>query len=396
MKKSRLFIDDSHAAGTDLPEYLPSTDELVSCLSDIDPSVRSNAANAGTREPTPAVPIFGQPSRTADSVATSGRKAACPRVSIVMAVHNGETLIRKAIESALAQTEQSLELIVVDDGSTDGTRAAVDHYRKQDPRVRLIAGRTRRGPGHARNRGIDAAKGEWIAVLDADDWYSKERLEILLAAADRHGASLLADNQLFVRDDGSRPHRRLIRASKGKPRRLTTSGLLRNDKIGRTGNFGLLKPIVRRQALIAHGIRYNEEITLGEDFYFLLDCLRRMETLLLIPEPHYFYRIHRASISSSPAVETLIPMLKAQRVHTRQFDPALQPETRQLMHERTNDLERYIRYKTLMERLAFGDLRGASERIAKDPGTLFLLARGVARFLERQSAIYWARFLTVL
>lgn len=313
-----------------------------------------------------------------------------------MAVHNGETFIRKAIESALAQTESSLELIVVDDGSTDGTRDVVAQYRRRDPRVRLLTGSKRRGPGHARNKGIDAASGEWIAILDSDDWYSKERLEIMLSAAAEHGASLLADNQLFVRDDGSRPHRRLIRATRGQPQLLTIPGLLRNDRVCGTTNFGLLKPLVRRRALIAHGIRYDEELVIGEDFYFLFECLRRIGDLLLVLQPHYFYRMHRSSTSSSPAVEKLVPMLKAQRVHARLLEPVIDPATRRLMHKRTSDFERYIRYKKLIKRLALGDLRGASERMLRDPGALFLLIRSAARFLERRGAIYWARFYAAL
>ena len=95
-----------------------------------------------------------------------------PDISVVIAVYNGGATIRCAIQSVLAQTYQAHELIVVDDGSTDDTAAVVAEF---GGRVKYLHQRNA-GVSAARNAGAAAATGEWLAFLDADDWYYPDRL----------------------------------------------------------------------------------------------------------------------------------------------------------------------------------------------------------------------------
>ena len=95
------------------------------------------------------------------------------KVSVVIATWNSEKFISKAIDSALQQ-KVSLEVIVVDDFSSDNTCEVVENYR--DERVRLIKSNSNGGPGYARNIGFEAAKGKWIAILDSDDYFLPNRL----------------------------------------------------------------------------------------------------------------------------------------------------------------------------------------------------------------------------
>jgi Glycosyl transferase family 2 len=90
-----------------------------------------------------------------------------PKVTIVIPVHNREQLVKRAIRSCLGQTEADFEVNVVDDGSTDKTQEAVRCF--DDPRIRLFTQSRNMGVGPARNRGVDEARGVWIAVLDSDD-----------------------------------------------------------------------------------------------------------------------------------------------------------------------------------------------------------------------------------
>ena len=105
-----------------------------------------------------------------------------PDVSIVIAAFNAAQTIDRAITSALAQQGVSLEVVVSDDRSTDTTLAVVRAIA--DPRIRIVALPENRGPGAARNAAIDAARGRWIAVLDADDTLLPERLARMIAKAE--------------------------------------------------------------------------------------------------------------------------------------------------------------------------------------------------------------------
>lgn len=99
---------------------------------------------------------------------------ASPRFSVIIAVYNGANTIARAIESVLSQTCAPLELIVVDDGSTDATADIVSGY--SDRLVYLY--QENAGVSVARNRGVERARGDWIAFLDADDWYYPDRLQL--------------------------------------------------------------------------------------------------------------------------------------------------------------------------------------------------------------------------
>jgi len=108
-----------------------------------------------------------------------------PKVSVVMSVYNDATYLREAIESILDQTLHDFEFIIIDDGSTDNTRATVQSYN--DPRIRLVDNETNLGLPISLNRGIGLARGEYIARQDADDMSLPYRLERQAAYLDAHG-----------------------------------------------------------------------------------------------------------------------------------------------------------------------------------------------------------------
>ena len=94
-------------------------------------------------------------------------------VSVIVPAHNAEATVAETIESALQQTHADLEIIVVDDGSSDGTVALCNAYRARDTRIRVIS-TAQAGVASARNTGIENANGQFIAPLDADDFGAQE------------------------------------------------------------------------------------------------------------------------------------------------------------------------------------------------------------------------------
>jgi Glycosyl transferase family 2 len=99
-----------------------------------------------------------------------------PLVSVILPVYNGETSVGQTLQSALSQTYRNIEVLVVDDGSSDRTRIIVEEYAARDPRVRIID-QPNGGVARARNNGIAQARGEFIATLDADDLWDPAKIE---------------------------------------------------------------------------------------------------------------------------------------------------------------------------------------------------------------------------
>ena len=99
-----------------------------------------------------------------------------PLVSVILPVYNGESDVEVTLDSALEQTYRNIEVIIIDDGSRDGTRALVEARALRDSRIRVIT-QLNRGVAAARNRGLADARGEFIAPLDADDVWDPMKLE---------------------------------------------------------------------------------------------------------------------------------------------------------------------------------------------------------------------------
>lgn len=112
-----------------------------------------------------------------------------PLISIIVPVYNVEAYLRKCIDSILAQTYKSIEVILVDDGSSDQSPEICDNYAKEDSRVTVMHQKNG-GLSDARNTGIEAVSGSWISFIDSDDWIEEDFIERLLNLATRHKADI--------------------------------------------------------------------------------------------------------------------------------------------------------------------------------------------------------------
>jgi glycosyltransferase involved in cell wall biosynthesis len=110
-----------------------------------------------------------------------------PKISVIMLTYNREKLVGRAIESILNQTMRDFEFIIVDNGSTDRSGVIADEYAARDPRIQVIH-RERGNIGSGRNTGLDAARGEYIAFIDDDDWAETDFLEFLYGLAINNNA----------------------------------------------------------------------------------------------------------------------------------------------------------------------------------------------------------------
>ena len=125
-----------------------------------------------------------------------------PLVSIIVPAFNRSGCIANALASIQAQTYDSWEAIVVDDGSTDTTPVVVEELGRQDPRIRLVRHDRNRGAQAARNSGINAASGDWVAFLDSDDTYVPDSLEVRLRVAQEENVSVVHSGGDVLYEDG--------------------------------------------------------------------------------------------------------------------------------------------------------------------------------------------------
>jgi glycosyltransferase involved in cell wall biosynthesis len=131
----------------------------------------------------------------------NGEPVSDPTFTVVMPAYNAADTIADSIRSALAQTESDFELVVVDDGSADGTGVEVARFT-HDPRVRLV-GQSNKGLAAARNRGLAEARGRYVSFLDADDLLLPRYLATMAATLERAPEAAFADCDFWILDDAS-------------------------------------------------------------------------------------------------------------------------------------------------------------------------------------------------
>ncbi|MGY6214217.1 glycosyltransferase family 2 protein [Methylolobus aquaticus] len=217
-----------------------------------------------------------------------------PVVSVIIPSYNTAALIGRAIHSARSQSLSAIEIIVVDDASSDDSVAVVE--RLADERIRLIALPTNQGAAAARNHAIDAARGKWVAVLDSDDWYEPTRLQRLVDFAETRGADIVADDLHLIRDGEAEPFGTLLGQSAMRlGGRIEAATLVESETFDRHSlRLGLCKPVFLRSFLIDRQIRYDPTIKVTHDFWMLLECLIQGAHFELLPEPLYCYVVERA------------------------------------------------------------------------------------------------------
>ena len=205
------------------------------------------------------------------------------RVSVVMPVYNAADTVAQSMRSVLAQTHAGVELVVVDDCSHDGSAVVIDRIASNDSRVVTLRLPCNGGVAAARNAGIEAASGDYIAFLDSDDWWHPRKLEIQLAHMREAGARVSYTGYQRVDEDG-RPL-----STVRPPTSVRYADMLKSNRIGNlTGLYDRTLGEARFQR-VGH-----------EDYVFWLQMVRRAgwAVCAVHPEPLAFYLVRAGSLSA--------------------------------------------------------------------------------------------------
>ena len=217
-----------------------------------------------------------------------------PIVSIIVPVYNAETTLPRCVESILNQEYPDIELLLVDDGSRDGSGALCDAYAARDSRVRVIH-RANAGVSAARNAALDRARGTYLQFLDSDDWITPNATRLLVRTAEERHCDLVISD--FYRVVGERV------SHKGD---IDDDGLLTREEYAAhmmenpaDFYYGVLwNKLYRRRIVEAHHLRMDPEISWCEDFMFNLEYIRHAGTFCALPVPIYYYVKTKGSLAN--------------------------------------------------------------------------------------------------
>jgi succinoglycan biosynthesis protein ExoO len=294
----------------------------------------------------------------------------CPDVSIIVAAFNAEQHIEHALASALAQTDVSLEVIVSDDASTDRTIAVVEAIG--DDRLRVVKLSTNGGPGAARNAAVDVARGEWLAVLDADDAMDPGRIAKLIGAARAAHADIVADN-LVVDTDVNRELLIAELLDESSHEIGFISYVLNNRPTKRGLSYGYLKPLFRTSFLREHELRYDPQLRIGEDFMIVAEMLVRGATYVRHRSAGYTYRRHATSISHRLGVSAAQAMVEADARFLTRHGPHMRPAARAAIASHARSARDAAAYARCLEALKSRKYGGAAFEVARRPAVLGLM-----------------------
>lgn len=311
-------------------------------------------------------------------------------ISVVIPARNAAPWIRNAIGSVAAQTLAAHEIIVIDNASKDDTCAVVRQMQLTIPGLVLVRNQKDLGVAASRNIGIGRATGDWIAFLDADDWFAPTRLRRLIDLGERNGANIVADNQFFTLGPEGPPLRTLIATHGCQIEMIDIESFLRRDRFIAIGNFGLLKPIFRRNFLQATRIRYDEDpaIRIGEDSLFYISCLITGERILLTDEALYFYRRHPDSLTHTIATDSMRILVKKNRVLLAQLRAEAGSSLAEAVEQTLTDQDDILAYFELVELVRRRRWLAALRRLfVSGRRTYFLLRRSTQGLASRISEL---------
>ena len=127
-----------------------------------------------------------------------------PKISVIIPVYNAENYLRKCLQSVCEQSLKDLEIICINDGSTDNSQEILERFAADDSRIRIIK-QSNTGLSATRNKGIFLAKGEYLGFVDADDWINPDFYNTLYSAADNKNADVALGGIICVKDDSRKP-----------------------------------------------------------------------------------------------------------------------------------------------------------------------------------------------
>lgn len=206
-------------------------------------------------------------------------------VSVITPTYNSENFISETIDSILGQSYTNLELILIDDASLDNTREIINTYKARDPRIVTVFLKENSGSGIARNRGIETARGKYLAFVDSDDFWNKDKLKTQINFMQKHEYTFTYTKYSFINESGM-----LVKEYNIAPNQCNYLRLLIQDCIGCS------TVMIDCEKL---GKEYMPDLRNRQDWALWLKYVRKSGKAYGLRYPYTHYRMRKGSISSN-------------------------------------------------------------------------------------------------
>ena len=216
-------------------------------------------------------------------------------ISVIVPVHNAERFLSDCLGSLTDQTYRKLEILVIDDGSTDGSAALCRRWQEKDGRIRFFQ-KENGGVSSARNLGLDEARGEYVAFVDADDWVLPEMFLEQLELLQSRDADMILGGYRAVGEKERETFRKEGILRDGRAEKMSGAGCIQTDAAGYVNGW-LLQSCSRCWSILfrrdAVGqTRFPDGLSIGEDLLFLSRLMPNMKKILITKACGYCYYIN--------------------------------------------------------------------------------------------------------
>lgn len=214
-----------------------------------------------------------------------------PLISIIVPVYNVEKYLTNSIKSLMKQSYKNIEIILVDDGSSDNSGKICDELSKEDSRI-IVIHKKNGGVSSARNAGIENAKGAYLCFIDGDDYVTTDYVKDMLDASEKYGTDISTTNQFQIWDSGKKVELFKKNYPYGTVKIKSGSETLADMLYGKTCYATCCSKLYKKS--IFEDIRFPV-YNMGEDSYTMYQCFLKAESVAHVYKPNYFYIQHDAS-----------------------------------------------------------------------------------------------------
>ena len=309
-----------------------------------------------------------------------------PIVSVILPAYNVERYIDRSIKTVQDQSLSDIEILIVDDGSSDGTRDAITRLAEADPRIRPIFHNVNQGVSAARNSALEVATGQWVAMVDPDDWIAPNRFQTLVRLAEEQEADAVGDNQVFVDPHDEQAFGYLFRDGQKGTWELSAAEFIAND-LPEVIGFGVLKLLIRKSFLDKHHLRYRTDVSRGEDCLFYCECFVRGAKVFLTSDPFYFYRVNRegSATNLTSGMPSIVSVAQVHETAKEILSGIPDPALHEALAARGQLIDECLQYRNVVTPLKNRQFFTALSRVLSKPTYI----RPVTR---RMMNAAWARY----